>query len=212
MTSTNDTVAAEDVTIRTQMSVGSSASTPENRQTSESGRTSPGEGALPPGFSDGTAAEVTAERSALRAYLQAQRDSVLAIVAGLDEAAWRTAVVPSGWTPLSLVEHLGHAERFWAQVVLAGGVAPLPWSPEKEPRDVSAVIAFYRDQAARTDAIVGRLRLSDRPPVVLRDDLPTSVRDVRDVVLHLVEETARHAGHVDIARELLDGRTGLGPR
>jgi hypothetical protein len=38
------------------------------------------------------------------------------------------------------------------------------------------------------------------------------IRTVRDVVLHMIEETARHAGHLDIARELLDGRTGLGPR
>ena len=156
--------------------------------------------------------ETTAERAALDAYLQAQRDSALAVVDGLDEAAWRTSIVPSGWTPLSLVEHLGHAERFWAQVVLAGEVSPLPWSSDEERREVDDVVAFYRDQCARTDAILAGLRLDDRPPGVFLPDLPTEVHDVRDVVLHLVEETARHAGHLDIARELLDRQTGLGPR
>jgi uncharacterized protein DUF664 len=156
--------------------------------------------------------DATAERAALGAYLQAQRDSVLAIVDGLDQGAWRTSVVPSGWTPLSLLEHLGHAERFWAQVVLAGEVSPLPWASEGEAREVGDVVAFYRDQSARTDAIVADLDLGARPPGVFLSDLPTPVHDVRDVVLHLVEETARHAGHLDIARELLDGRTGLGPR
>ena len=101
--------------------------------------------------------EATAERSALGTYLQAQRDSVLAIVDGLAESAWRSSIVPSGWTPLSLVEHLGHAERFWAQVVLAGEVSPLPWSSEEERREVSDVVAFYGDQSARTDVIVAGL-------------------------------------------------------
>lgn len=70
---------------------------------------------------------VSAERVALLTYLDAQRSSVLAIVADLDEASWRRSVVPSGWTPLGLLEHLGHAERFWSQVVLADRVSPLPW-------------------------------------------------------------------------------------
>lgn len=51
----------------------------------------------------------------LVAFLDAQRDSVLSIVAGLDERAWQRPVVPSGWTPAGLVEHLGGAERHWFQ-------------------------------------------------------------------------------------------------
>lgn len=164
---------------------------------------------------------VSAERVALRTYLDAQRSSVLAIVADLDEASWRRSVVPSGWTPLGLLEHLGHAERFWSQVVLADRVSPLPWPAGEDsgggPRFVSGhavgdVVAFYQDQSARTDEILDGFALDDRPPGVRRPDLPTPVTDVRDVVLHLIEETARHAGHLDIARELLDGHTGLGPR
>lgn len=164
---------------------------------------------------------VTTERLALLACLEAQRSSVLAVVTDLDARSWRRSVVPSGWTPVGLVEHLGHAERFWGQIVLAERVSPLPWwSGEGRPQGsgfdsdapVGEVLTFYRDQAAQTDAILADLHLDDRPPGVLRPDLPTPVGDVRDVVLHLIEETARHAGHLDLARELLDGRTGLGVR
>jgi hypothetical protein len=165
----------------------------------------------------------TAEREALTAYLTAQRASVLAVVEGLDGTSLRRPVVPSGWTCLGLLEHLGHAERFWAQAVLSSEVSALPWPEEKDDEwdpdaafvsdhDVTDVLAFYRDQCARTDAIVAGLDLDDRPSGLRRPDLPAQVADVRDVVLHLLEETARHAGHLDIARELLDGRTGLGPR
>jgi Protein of unknown function (DUF664) len=160
-----------------------------------------------------------AEGAALLGYLAAQRVAVLAVIDGLDEVSLRRSVVPSGWTCLGLLEHLGHAERFWAQAVLAGEVSPLPWTDEPEGEwDPSAalvshhrtadVVTFYADQCARTDAIVSGLDLDDRPPGVRRHDLPTRVADVREVVLHLIEETARHAGHADATRELLDGSTG----
>ena len=61
-----------------------------------------------------------AEDQALLAFLAAQRDAVLSIVAGLDEEAWHRSVVPSGWTPAGLVEHLGGAEWHWFQGVVAG--------------------------------------------------------------------------------------------
>jgi hypothetical protein len=63
-----------------------------------------------------------------------------------------------------------------------------------------------------TDEVVAAFALDARPPGLDQPGLPTELHDVREVVLHLIEETARHAGHLDIARELLDGRTGLGPR
>lgn len=166
-----------------------------------------------------------AEAAALRAFLQAQRDVVLAVLAGLDDAALNTAVLPSGWTPLGVVEHLGHAERHWFGDVATGSAPPLPWAdepdgPDEDPdapfttgRSPAAVFAFYRDQCARADALLATTPLST-PPVGQHvwdghvDDVP----DLRWIVLHLIEETARHAGHLDVARELLDGTTGLGPR
>ncbi|MFI9815151.1 mycothiol transferase [Saccharothrix variisporea] len=62
------------------------------------------------------------EKEALAAFLAAQRSCVVAILDGLDEAALRTAVLPSGWTPLGVVEHLGHAERYREQCAVSDGV------------------------------------------------------------------------------------------
>ena len=71
-------------------------------------------------------APVEAERTALLRWLQFQRDSVVAVVADLDPGLAETSVVPSGWTPAGLVWHLGDAEWFWAQSVLAGSTSPDP--------------------------------------------------------------------------------------
>jgi Protein of unknown function (DUF664) len=164
-----------------------------------------------------------AEDQALLAFLAAQRDAVLSIVAGLDEAAWHRSVVPSGWTLAGLVEHLGGAEWHWFQGVVTG-VEPEP-PPEDEdmpPYDPTAafvtdltsaeIIGFYRDQCASSDAVLAVTPLSARPRGRHGDPETDEPPDVRWVVLHMIEETARHAGHLDIARELLDGQTGLGPR
>jgi len=161
---------------------------------------------------------------ALLGFLAAQRDAVLSIVAGLDEEAWHRSVVPSGWTPAGLVDHLGGAEWHWFQGVVAGVVpGPPPGDEDLPPYDPKTalfvtdepsaeIIGFYRDQCARSDAVLAATPLSAPPRgrhgVPGQDEPP----NVRWVVLHMIEETARHAGHLDIARELIDGQTGLGPR
>jgi hypothetical protein len=174
------------------------------------------------------------ERRALFAFLEAQRSSVLAIVDGLDERAWRTPVVPSGWTPLGLVGHLGFAERHWFQEVATGTAVPVPWPAEEstQPPDedggegedggenapyttdlpVAEVLDFYRDQCRRANEMLASTPLDSPPRGTLHGEVAEEVSDLRWIVLHMIEETARHAGHLDIARELIDGRTGLGPR
>jgi len=156
-------------------------------------------------------APVEAERTALLRWLQFQRDSVVAVVADLDPGLAETSVDPSGWTPAGLVWHLGDAEWFWAQSVLAGSTSPDP-RPKPPGPSLADAVARYRRLCVMTDEVVAALALDARPPGLDEPGLPTELDDVREVVLHLIEETARHAGHLDIARELLDGRTGLGPR
>lgn len=73
------------------------------------------------------------EKKTLSVFLAAQRASVLAIVDGLDTQALNTSVLPSGWTPLGLVEHLGHAERHWFQEIVTGAAEPLPWPDDHAP-------------------------------------------------------------------------------
>ena len=165
----------------------------------------------------------SAEDRALLAFLDAQRDAVLSIVTGLDEEAWHRPVVPSGWTPAGLVDHLGGAEWHWFQGVVAGADPEPPPADEDLPAhdpkaafvsDLAAaeIIGFYRDQCARSDAVLAVTPLSAPPRGRHGDPGMDEPPDVRWVVLHMIEETARHAGHLDIARELLDGQTRLGPR
>ena len=158
----------------------------------------------------------------LRDFLRGQRESVLAIVDGLDEADWHRSVVPTGWTPAGLLEHLGGAEWHWFQGVVAGKAPELPGDldedlPPYDPLTVvftsdapsAEVVTFYRDQCAQSESVLATTPLSASPLGTHGDFVPPNVRWV---VLHMIEETSRHAGHLDIARELLDGTTRRGGR
>ncbi|MEU4422230.1 DinB family protein [Actinoplanes sp. NPDC024001] len=158
------------------------------------------------------------EKAALHEFLTYQRAAVQAVLDGLDEAELHKAVLPSGWSPIGLVEHLGHAERHWFQEVVTGSVTPMPWPdddapPLTTPRPAVAVLDFYRAQCRIADEVIAATPLSATPVGRHPDEqLAAQTTDLRRVILHMIEETARHAGHLDAARELIDGRTGLGPR
>lgn len=150
-------------------------------------------------------------------FLDAQRARALAIVEGLDDEQLATPVLPSGWTPLGMIEHLGHAERHWFQEVALGSADPLPWPEEPDDgrpyttaRRPDSVFAFYRDQIDRANGLLATTPLSTPPRGRHSQGNADLVTDLRYIVLHLIEETARHLGHLDAARELLDGRVGLG--
>ena len=163
-----------------------------------------------------------ADDEMLKDFLRGQRESVLAIVEGLSEEDWHRSVVPTGWTPAGMVEHLGGAEWHWFQGVVAGKQPELPGDvdedqPPYDPMSVvfttgessADVLAFYRDQCAESEAVLATTPLSAPPRGTHGGDEPPNVRWV---VLHMIEETARHAGHLDLARELLDGNVRLGGR
>jgi hypothetical protein len=159
-------------------------------------------------------------RQELLEYLEFQRSSVRSIVEGLNEDAWHTPVVASGWTVAGLVEHLGNAERHWFQQVVAGSHVDLPWDEGRPPyhpdmaftcdRPSSDVLGYYREQCNRSDKILAGISLSDAPRGRHADD--DEIPNVRVVILHMIEETAAHSGHLEMARELLDGQTGRGLR
>jgi hypothetical protein len=161
------------------------------------------------------------ERAALLDCLQYQRASVLAIVDGLSEAAWHTSVVPSGWTPAGFVEHLGGAEYHWFHGVVAGlPDEETPGDEEREPYDPLAaftsdlpsveIVASYIEQCRFSDDVLAQTTLSAKARG--RHDPDREELSVREVVLHMIEETAAHSGHLEIAREMLDGGTRLGLR
>jgi len=170
------------------------------------------------------------EDQALLAFLDAQRHSVLKIVEGLPEEAWQTPVVPSGWTVAGMLWHLCGVEHHWLQHVTTGVIEERPPDEEGGDEEEGAydpeaaftchwssadLIAGYRDECRRSDEVLAVTPLPAAPRGLAFHHDPEytkQITNVRWIVLHVIEETARHAGHLDIARELLDGRTGLGPR
>jgi hypothetical protein len=111
--------------------------------------------------------ESEANDEMLREFLRGQRESVLSIVAELDERDWHRSVLPTGWTPAGLIEHLGGAEWHWFQGVVAGRRADLPGNlaedrPPYDPTTVvftskassQDVINFYLDQCAQSEAVL----------------------------------------------------------
>lgn len=157
----------------------------------------------------------TEERRALLSSLSNQRDHVLGILEGLPEEALRRPVLPSGWTCLGLVRHLAlDVERFWFRAVVAGEPVDLESGDAawQVPLDVpvEAVFDLYRRETALADAIIAATPLDAAAtwwPDELFPDLPR--RNLRQTLLHVLTETATHAGHLDAARELIDGRTWL---
>lgn len=159
--------------------------------------------------------EMSDERAALLTTLNAQRRHVLGILEGLDEGALRHPVLPSGWSCLGLVRHLAlDVERFWFRAVVAGEKVELEtgdgaWRVDPD-LPAQAVFDLYRQEAERADAIIIRTPLDADPawwPVEIFPDFPP--RALRRTILHVVTETACHAGHLDAARELIDGRAWL---
>jgi Protein of unknown function (DUF664) len=161
---------------------------------------------------------LSSESKALLSYLNIQRDHVLGILAGLDEESLRRPVLPSGWTCLGLVQHLAlDVERFWFRCVVAGeqtaidGLAEITNAWEVGP-DVPAETVFdvYRQEISLANAIITATPL-DAAPAWWPDDLfgDWRIDDLREIVLHVMTETATHAGHLDAVRELIDGRSWL---
>lgn len=162
------------------------------------------------------------EISDLLEFLDAQRHAVLEVVDGLDERGMRRALLPSGWTPVGMVAHLCDAERYWFQWVLTGHMhaAPIwPEGPDAEARDafdthlpVAVVLDFYRAQTAIFNELLAQTVPGAVPAGIPLPSHASIATSVRRVAIHLLEETARHAGHLDAARELADGTTGRGAR
>lgn len=158
------------------------------------------------------------ETDLLLTHLNGQRQHVLGILEGLDEDALRRPVLPSGWSCLGLVRHLtDDVERAWFRCVVAGeeaAIATLSQGREawQVAPDVPAAVVLdrYRQEIDRANAVIAATPL-DAAPAWWPPDLFGDWRlaNARDVILHVITETACHAGHLDAVRELIDGRTWL---
>ena len=146
----------------------------------------------------------SAEEDVLRGFLDHLRAAVAAKAQDVPEPQVRTPGVPSGTSLLGLVRHLAHVERF---TFLGEEVADWPDTFRPRPEEtVTSVLADYRDAVERANAVIDACTdLTDPVARPARRGQPPSTRWA---LVHMIEETARHAGHADILRELIDGSTG----
>jgi hypothetical protein len=154
-------------------------------------------------------------RGLLLDYLDFFRGVIAEKLEGLSDADLTGSVVPSGWTPSGLVLHLVNVERRWLVWGFLGEPVDHPWRDSAEDggwvtleMPVSELWALLDEAAARTRAIVETHELNEvaRPGGRFGD--LESAPQLQWILLNLLQEYARHTGHLDIARELVDGRTG----
>lgn len=142
------------------------------------------------------------ERETLMALWRYHRESFVRKVRGVSDEDATRRFVGSDTTLLWLANHLAYAHLLWVAHRFAGGPEP---DAVDAPTLAEAVATCERTWVG-TDAIVAAHDLDDLCAVSVHgDDTPVNLRWV---VAHLLEETARHAGHADIIRELIDGSTG----
>jgi hypothetical protein len=146
------------------------------------------------------------ERDTLVAFLDYLRDAIVAKADGLSELDARRALVPSGTSVLGLVKHLTMVEVSWFQWSFAGLDVRIPAGELTADDRVESVVTDYRTATVRNNEIVAGE--TDLTTMCARKPPTTDPMSLRWVLVHMIEETGRHAGHADILREQLDGATG----
>jgi uncharacterized damage-inducible protein DinB len=169
-----------------------------------------------PRFAAGAEAELEGERATLLEYLRNYRLTMEMKCADLDAAQLaRRSVPPSTMSLLGLVRHMAEVERHWFRRVMAQADAPfLYWSEDlsdaewlgavADPEVVDDAWRAWREEVAFAEQFV-----ADSPDLGMKGTMPdgTTVA-LRDVLVHMIEEYARHCGHADLLRERIDGRVG----
>jgi uncharacterized damage-inducible protein DinB len=149
-------------------------------------------------------------------YLRSYRQALARKLAGLDDDQLRTPVLPSGWTPLELLKHLAYMERRWFSWDFLGQPLPDPFG-DRDPGDrqrwatdpddtVASLQGFLAEQAVVTEQVLSEHRLDELASTAGRfaTDPPT----LGWIGFHVLQEYARHLGHLDAVRELIDAGTG----
>ncbi|MGW7356307.1 DinB family protein [Streptomyces sp. NPDC054802] len=158
------------------------------------------------------------ERTMLTAWLDFHRSTLALKCAGLDDTqARRTAVAPSSMTMIGLVQHLAEIERNWFSRVFAGEDVPLLFGDHggsgftlDPDRTLEEALATWRTEVERGRELIAHApldapgRLSEENAAVLGEDSVS----LRWILIHMIEEYARHNGHADLIREAVDGVTG----
>ena len=155
------------------------------------------------------------EKTSLQVSLDRHRDVVVWKLEGLSDEQLRKPMTASGTSLLGLVKHLAAVEYAWFCDTFDRPTEPLPFDDNDPDADLRVradetteeILAFYGRARAAADAVIDELDVEHLGTAWFGDPVT-----LRWVLLHMVEETARHAGHMDIVRELIDGATGDHPR
>jgi len=150
------------------------------------------------------------ERAMLTAFLDYHRATLLWKVDGVGDADLRRPLTPSGMSLLGMVKHLAYVEQWWFLMVFAGQDLPVPWTDADPDADwrvednetTAAILDFYRATVERARAVAAA---ADLDALARR---PGREQTLRWIMMHMIEETARHNGHADLMREAIDGATG----
>ena len=160
--------------------------------------------------------ELGDERATLIDYLRAYRLTLRMKCADLDPGQMATrSVLPSTMSLLGLIRHMADVERSWFRRVMAGEVAPRRFSSEEDPQgawsgavgDPSVVAEAWA--AWETEAAFAERFVADTGDLgTLGRQSDGKMIQLREVLVHMIEEYARHCGHADLIRERIDGRVG----
>jgi uncharacterized damage-inducible protein DinB len=150
----------------------------------------------------------------LLGYLDYFRSRLVSKLEALPGGELRLSRLPSGWTPIELLKHLAHAELRWLEWRFEGRDVADPWADDRDGRwyvaadeTLEELVAALHAQAARSRAVVESHDLADigQPGDGWAGAEPGTLERV---LLHLLQEYARHVGHLDIVSELADGQIG----
>jgi Protein of unknown function (DUF664) len=163
----------------------------------------------------GETADMDATKEVLLKSLDTQREHVLGTLEGLDVDTLRQPALPTNWNCVGMVQHLAlDVERFWFRQTVAGeqlddaGDSASAWIVDSDTPP-EEVVALYRDEIDRANAIIRATPLEAAPRWWADHFGDFRLPDLRAILLHVIVETACHAGHLDAARELIDGKTWL---
>ena len=158
--------------------------------------------------------DAASELDMLLAFLDYQRETMIWKLEGLTEEQARSVHSPKGNSIGGMVRHLAYVERSWFRRVFRGEQdLEVPWTKEDPDADfrlsaemtVDDVIGFYREEYATANDIARSAGSLDDRAVIEREGVRVTLRWI---LCHMIEETARHAGHADISREIIDGSVG----
>lgn len=151
------------------------------------------------------------EKTSLHVSLDRHRDVVLWKLEGLNDEQLRTPMTSSGTNLLGLVKHLAGVEYQWFAQTFGRETEPLETDPVADrnalPGESTAdIVAYYGRARTSSDQVIKELDVDDLGTAWFGEQV-----SLRRVLIGMIEETARHAGHMDIVRELIDGSTGEHP-